>query len=110
MSQVELSRRLHLSNTTISQYETTGRLPEPRILQALADIFGVSVDYLLGRTDNRHEAVRAAEKTLPYGDEVAVLLRNAGELAPEDREELARFIEWLKERRKREKGQPQNKS
>lgn len=96
LSQLELAGRLKLSNSTISQYETTDRLPEPRILQAIADFFGVSVDYLLGRTDVRQPAGQ-----LP--DDVQIWLRSTGDLLPEDREELARFIEWLKERRRREK-------
>jgi transcriptional regulator with XRE-family HTH domain len=101
LSQVELARALHVSNSTISQYETTDRLPEPRILRALADFFGVSVDYLLGRTDVRQPAPvsRVADDEL---DRAIIALR--GQLSPEDRQEIARFIEWVKERRRRAKG------
>jgi len=70
--------------------------------QALAGAFGVSVDYLLGRTDVR-QPVPARGQRSSGDDDVRVLFRSAGELTPEDREELARFIEWLKERRRREK-------
>jgi len=103
ISQLELARRLKLSNSTISQYETKGRLPEPRILEMLADFFGVSVDYLLGRTDVRQPVAR--EEQAQYGDDLDQALqglRNRGKIHPDDLVELKRFIEYLRYRREEE--------
>jgi transcriptional regulator with XRE-family HTH domain len=44
----------HYSKAAISQYENGKRIPEIDALQAFADFFGVSLDYLLGRTDTRN--------------------------------------------------------
>lgn len=52
LTQIELAKILSLTNSTISQYEAGKRMPEQGILQKIADIFDVSVDYLLGRTDD----------------------------------------------------------
>ena len=41
-----------MAQNTISQYETGEREAGYKELIAIADYFGVSVDYLLGRTDN----------------------------------------------------------
>ena len=41
-----------MAQNTISQYETGEREPGIAELIAFADYFGVSVDYLLERTDN----------------------------------------------------------
>lgn len=41
-----------MAQNTISQYETGDREPGIPELIAIADYFGVSVDYLLERTDN----------------------------------------------------------
>ena len=42
---------LKLHNTTISGYEDNSRKPDPEILSQFADLYQVSVDYLLGRTE-----------------------------------------------------------
>ena len=52
MSQVFLGMELGMSQNTISRYETGAREADYETLVAFADYFNVSVDYLLGRTDN----------------------------------------------------------
>lgn len=52
LSREQLSEKLELSYSTIAKYESGERSPEMETLQKLADIFDVSVDYLLGRTEN----------------------------------------------------------
>ena len=52
MSQVFLGMELNISQNTISQYETGTREASYDTLIAIADYFDVSLDYLLGRTDN----------------------------------------------------------
>ena len=52
MSQVFLGMELGMSQNTISRYETGAREPSREELIAIADYFDVSVDFLLGRTDN----------------------------------------------------------
>ncbi|HEY8435513.1 MAG TPA: helix-turn-helix transcriptional regulator [Haloplasmataceae bacterium] len=54
MLQRELAEKLNVSRVAITQYENGKRLPEWDKLQKIADIFGVSVDYLLGRVDDKH--------------------------------------------------------
>ena len=43
---------LGMSQNTISRYETGAREADYKTLLIFADYFNVSVDYLLGRTDN----------------------------------------------------------
>ena len=52
LSQLRLATELHTTQNTISRYETGE--PEPGIdeLIKIADNLNVSVDYLLGRTEN----------------------------------------------------------
>lgn len=52
MSQATLAVELDTTQNNISQYETGIRMPSIAVLISLADYFGVSVDYLLGLTDN----------------------------------------------------------
>lgn len=52
ISQVRLSMEMNMAQNTISQYENEVRQADYETLIAFADFFDVSVDYLLGRTDN----------------------------------------------------------
>ncbi len=52
ISQIKLSMDLNMSQNTISRYETGERQPGITELILLADYFDVSIDYLVGRTDN----------------------------------------------------------
>ncbi|HSX82889.1 MAG TPA: helix-turn-helix transcriptional regulator [Candidatus Saccharimonadia bacterium] len=50
MSQAELARRIKVSLNTMNKIEA-GETPDPRSsrIKAIADVLGVSTDYLLGR-------------------------------------------------------------
>ena len=48
MTQAQLARKLGLTKSVISAYETGLRLPSYDILIHIAKIYGVSTDYLLG--------------------------------------------------------------
>ena len=52
ISQVKLAMDLSMNQNSISRYENGEREADYKTLMAFADYFGVSVDYLLGRTDN----------------------------------------------------------
>ena len=52
LSQVRLAMDLHLSQNSISRYENIEREAGYETLILIADYFHVSLDYLLGRTDN----------------------------------------------------------
>lgn len=49
MSQFQLAKTLNIATSTLGMYETNKRKPNMEMLEKLADFFGVSIDYLLGR-------------------------------------------------------------
>ncbi|MHC1747514.1 MAG: helix-turn-helix domain-containing protein [Cellulosilyticaceae bacterium] len=51
MTQSELAKKLKISASTVGMYEQNRRAPDNQTLNDIANIFSVSVDYLLGRTD-----------------------------------------------------------
>ncbi len=53
ITQTELAKILGKSKQIISFYENGDKLPSVETLEKYADFFGVSTDYLLGRTDTR---------------------------------------------------------
>lgn len=52
ISQLKLAMDLDMNQNSISRYETGEREADYATLIRFADYFGVSIDYLLGRTDN----------------------------------------------------------
>ena len=52
ISQLKLAMDLGMNQNSISRYETGERQADYETLIAFADYFEVSIDYLLGRTDN----------------------------------------------------------
>lgn len=52
LTQTQLAKQLNMSQTGYSKYETgENDIPTP-ILIKLANLYGTSIDYLLGQTDN----------------------------------------------------------
>ena len=49
MTQLDLAAPLSISRQTLSTYETGVRIPDIYTLWAMADIFQISVDELIGR-------------------------------------------------------------
>ncbi|MGI6264390.1 MAG: helix-turn-helix domain-containing protein [Acutalibacteraceae bacterium] len=58
ITQLELAEKMNYSDKAISKWERGESLPDVTVLKDLADLFGVTVDYLI--TDE-HEAAPAAE-------------------------------------------------
>ena len=49
--QADLATELGVAQTTVANYEQHTRFPDETMLLKIANLFGVSLDYLLGRTD-----------------------------------------------------------
>ena len=54
ISQLKMAMDLNTNQNTISRYETGKREPGINELMKIADYLNVSIDYLLGRTNNPH--------------------------------------------------------
>ena len=52
MTQTAMGEIIGTKQDSVSTYERGKNYPEVRNLMILADYFGVSIDYLVGRTDN----------------------------------------------------------
>ena len=53
LTQAQVAGRVGVTASMISSYETDIRLPSFEVIVRLADLFGVTVDYLLGRETRR---------------------------------------------------------
>ncbi len=52
LTQAQLGEAIGVPQRTLSYYENGQRMVPLEVLSAIADFFGVSVDYILERTDN----------------------------------------------------------
>ena len=57
ITQIRLSIELEVSQETISAYEMEKYYPSVKSLIKLQNIFGVSIDYILGLSDTRYERI-----------------------------------------------------
>ena len=53
ISYYELTKKLHIGKSYFSKWKIHGYLPSFELLVLIADYFDVSIDYLLGRTDDK---------------------------------------------------------
>ncbi|WP_039652405.1 helix-turn-helix domain-containing protein [Clostridium tyrobutyricum] len=54
VTQKELGNFINVSDRVVGYYESNDRFPkDEKTLKKIADYFNVSIDYLLGRTDNK---------------------------------------------------------
>lgn len=88
-TQKELGRRINVSDRVIGYWESNDRFPKDgNIINTLADLFNVSIDYLLGRTDDR--SFGHLKETQP--EYVRAMIRDAAKLTDEQKEIIKKLI------------------
>ncbi|MBN2980290.1 MULTISPECIES: helix-turn-helix domain-containing protein [Cohnella] len=103
-TQEELSSSLGISRAALSHYEKNRREPDTETLTKIADIFKVSLDYLVGRTQNPNSTletdVRQFVEDLELSDQELLerfsLTIDGRKLSPE---EARRFIAFVRAER-----------
>lgn len=53
LSQIAVQMQTGIEQALISKYENGERVPPSETLMQLADFYGVSMDYIMGRTDRK---------------------------------------------------------
>lgn len=101
LTQTELAQILGVSRGAVSGWESEAGSPDPKTLAQIADFFHISVDYLVGRTDNRP----VYEPSASLEPELDILLRNRSleKLPPEAQREIAGFIKYVKATKEHQK-------
>ena len=52
LTQAELAEKLNYSDKAVSKWERGEAVPELTVLKQIADFFNVTIDYLVGRSDD----------------------------------------------------------
>ena len=82
LTQQELADKAHIVRSTIGMYEQDRRRPDFESLDALADFFDVSFDYLLGKDEHndgypRHGDDALMRRMLAYHEKLTAAYDNA---------------------------------
>ena len=69
ITQEQLASMLGVSRSAVGMYETGGRQPDFEMMETIADIFNVDMDYLMGRSpvERKHPLTPPANKPIPKG-------------------------------------------
>ncbi len=97
ITQDQLSEKTGLSHGCIAMLEVEKRTPTAQTLNALADYFGVTTDYLLGRTDD-DSIVFSKNAPAPFPadqQELNILFQS---LAPGYRTQVLEYARYMAER------------
>ena len=77
LNQKEFAKIMGISPSTVAKYETGDREPDYETLIKFADFFGVSTDYLLGRSNNpQMTEIEIAIRGLPLETQKLLLDKN----------------------------------
>lgn len=93
LTQEQVAEQLNLNRSTISGYETKDRQPCYQTLAALADLFHVTIDYLLD--DDSVAAIDNAQSVIVSGSEEQ-LMSGYRSLSPESQCKLIEYMKLLK--------------
>ena len=97
MTQKYVAARLNVARSTIAVYETKNRQPSHEKLTALANLFQVSVDYLL---DSENTVQLDSSRRDFYASDEKTLLVRYSKLSSKSRKDLMEYISLLELRDK----------
>lgn len=92
LSQYDLAKKLNISQSTVAMWENGTNKPRHKALEMLANFFGVSTDYLLGR-DSGYEGSGAPVPTRPGSKWIPVLGKVAAGVPIEAVEDILDYEE-----------------
>lgn len=115
-SQKRVADSIGISNVQLSRYESGDRNPDPELISKFADFYGVTTDFLHGRTDLEDGKAPKDDDTYDSLAEINKLVKKYGiedmgffdikqwkNLSPEDVEEIRKHFEWVAHKAKERK-------
>lgn len=97
ISQQKLADALQISQQSINQYENHKVEPDIHLLSAMADYFDTSIDFIVGRTEERRKIERTEETQL--NDKEAQMVKSYRALSREERDCVQIVIQTLARRK-----------
>lgn len=109
-TQVYVAKKLGITNTALSNYERDERDPDTSLLNRFAEFYGVSIDWLMGRTDipeTPEQKIKTAIEDDPEllefweeltkRDDLQLLFKQVRELSPKEIKKIIRVIKAIED-------------
>lgn len=107
MSQEKLGKLVGVGRTTVTMWENGSNEPDNATLVKLAEIFGVSIDYLLGKTAQPPSPAGSGTAPLDREQIMAAFWGGDQDLTDEDKRamwtDVEHFAAFIAQKRKQEK-------
>ena len=94
LNQEGLAQRLNLSRSSISEFESGKRLPNLDTLITIANLFNVSLDYLIGLSDIKPPIGQPIKQSDLSPDELKYILKYR-QATLIDREKIQAYVDGL---------------
>lgn len=98
--QKDIANLLNIAISTYSYWESGFNEPDQKSLIKLADFYNVSVDYLLGRTENKEKALGINQGQEELKNIPVALYEGVQGLSPEGMQDVMKYIEFVKAKEK----------
>ena len=109
-TQKEFGERISTSDRVVGYWESNDRFPkDDEILKSIADIFDVSVDFLIGRTESRKHVVDLPEDYKVDPDKLQVFARASRALPEEEMKKIREYAAMLIDKHIREEREKKKK-
>lgn len=100
MTQADLSRASGISTGLISQWKKRMQSPSAEKLKLVADVFGVTVDYLINGDPEKNELPATNEELDKELEGIEFALwGEVHNLTPEEKKDVIRFAKFIKSKR-----------
>lgn len=104
LTQAELSAKIHVSQGSISQWETGATCPDVKTLIQLADLYGISLDSLVGR-ERPDDAAKSLSISIRIETQTeSQLISDFRELTEDNKQSILKNVRFLLSEQVEEKG------
>ncbi|WP_144526170.1 helix-turn-helix domain-containing protein [Bacillus pumilus] len=100
LTQEQIAKKIGISRGTYAHYEINKRRPDYETLIKIAEIFDVSTDYLVGRSDNPGYKIIDDNK-LESDPDLQIAFNAATDFSEEARKQTIDFINYIREKEKK---------
>ncbi|WP_224930414.1 helix-turn-helix domain-containing protein [Bacillus safensis] len=100
LTQEQIAKKIGISRGTYAHYEINKRRPDYETLIKIAEIFDVSTDYLVGRSDNQGYKIIDDNK-IESDPDLQIAFNAASDFSEEARKQTIDFINYIREKEKK---------
>ncbi|WP_313428150.1 helix-turn-helix domain-containing protein [Siminovitchia terrae] len=101
-SQKFVAEKIGITNTVLSNYERDYRDPDTETLKRLAELYEVSIDYLLGHETTEEDIEYYKKKISKEFPDINLMFKDMESLTAEDLREVYEYIKFKMSQKKKE--------